>query len=599
MTLRLWDVASGTCIREFQGHSHLIGAVRLSNDARWGLSGSWDRTTRLWDMVSGDCVQVFEGHGHYVSAVDLSSDGQWAVSGSSDTTVRLWNVGTGRCVRIFEGIDEVSAVAFVKDSRLVLSANYGKTLQLWDCTSGNCVRSFHGHTDSVTGFCMAEGARRLLSAGNDRTLRVWDLDSGRCLRTLEAGENNKIYLSPDGTLALSASNRSQICLWNLQSLSSTALFKAPYLICKARSAGEITNAQRYFDECIRQAKQTLSTRNYPTALAVLRAARSIPGYEQSKVALDLWYQIGAHSIRTDLRGAWCVRTFGKHTEAIRAVSLKRNGQLAASVSHEYSGTLRIWDAASGECVRVFPECNFSDGFALDTDWRSLIWGGGEVPFGLWDVASGKCIRRFESDIETVGAHGRSLALSKDGVWLFSDGIEVVKQWQVATGRCVREYVGHTDLVACVAVNRSGSLVISGSSDNTVRLWDVASGGCLRCLEGHTSTVRAVCLSGDEKWILSGSWDGTLRLWDIGTGRCSRLLEGHVGESAVALTGDNKWAFSASGIWELSSGRRIWSFSGDTNLFTTVALSEDNRWAVFGAKDGALQLWELDWDYKFP
>ena len=226
----------------------------------------------------------------------------------------------------------------------------------------------------------------------------------------------------------------------------------------------------------------------------------------------------------------------------------------------------------------------------------MILGGGEDPFGLWDVTSGKCTRRFECDTETVGAHGRSLALSDDGASLYSDGIEILKRWDVSTGRPVLEYVGHTDLVSCVAVDKSGRLLVSGSSDNTVRLWDTESGKSMKCLEGHSSTVRAVCVSRDNKWVLSGSWDGTIRLWDVASGKCCRVLEGHVGESAVALTEDNQWVFSAGGIWELASGRRIWSFGGDANLFTTAALSEDNRWVVFGTKGGELQLWELDWDY---
>ncbi len=78
----------------------------------------------------------------------------------------------------------------------------------------------------------------------------------------------------------------------------------------------------------------------------------------------------------------------------------------------------------------------------------------------------------------------------------------------------------------------------------------------------------------------------------------RVLEGHITESAVSLATDNKWALSAGGMWDLSSGRRIWSFGGESGVFTTATLSDNNRWVLLGTKDGKLQLWELDWDYEF-
>ena len=48
------------------------------------------RDDRLWDLASGACVRTLEGHTDTVTALALSGDGRWLLSGSNDKSVRLW-----------------------------------------------------------------------------------------------------------------------------------------------------------------------------------------------------------------------------------------------------------------------------------------------------------------------------------------------------------------------------------------------------------------------------------------------------------------------------------------------------------------------------
>ena len=108
-------------------------SVSLSPDGRWVLSGSMDETLRLWELATGRCVRTFDGHTGYVNSVTFSPDGRWALSGSGDKTVRLWELATGQCVRTFEGHTEgVNAVSLSPDGRWALSGGDDKTLRLWE-----------------------------------------------------------------------------------------------------------------------------------------------------------------------------------------------------------------------------------------------------------------------------------------------------------------------------------------------------------------------------------------------------------------------------------------------------------------------------------
>lgn len=64
-----------------------IRTLTFSRDGRFLLSGSTDKTLKLWEVASGHCLRTFEGHTDHVCSVCLSGDGQYALSGSEDKTL--------------------------------------------------------------------------------------------------------------------------------------------------------------------------------------------------------------------------------------------------------------------------------------------------------------------------------------------------------------------------------------------------------------------------------------------------------------------------------------------------------------------------------
>ena len=90
----------------------------------------------------------------------------------------------------------------------------------------------------------------------------------------------------------------------------------------------------------------------------------------------------------------------------------------------------------------------------------------------------------------------------------------MKLWDVAAGREGVTLGGHEGWVAALAFSPDGSLLATGSHDQTIKLWDSSTGWELTTLSGHTGNVYSVAFSPDGTLLASGSLDGTVRLWDV-------------------------------------------------------------------------------------
>ncbi|HWA24586.1 MAG TPA: TIR domain-containing protein [Lacunisphaera sp.] len=218
MTVRLWNVETGRCLRVLEGHKNSVWSVAWSGDQRRALSGGMDNTVRLWDVETGRCLRVFEGHASHVKSVAWAGD-RHALSGAWDKKVRLWDLETGACRQIFEGhTDYVWSVAWSGDRRRVLSGGRDRTLRLWEVESGRCLLTLEGHTGLVNCVAWSANQNHALSGSDDMTVRLWELKTGRCLRVLEGHTDSvgAVAWNTNQNHALSGSDDKTVRLWELK-----------------------------------------------------------------------------------------------------------------------------------------------------------------------------------------------------------------------------------------------------------------------------------------------------------------------------------------------------------------------------------------------
>jgi WD40 repeat protein len=529
-TLRFWDVDSGEALHVRAAHSASVWAVALSPDGRLALSGGADGVARLWDAEQGKGLRRLAEHSQGVNAVAFSPDGKRAATGEIGDTVRIWDVSNGVELRSLQmkpdRMGQVLSLDFTPTGRYVLVAD-AEGMKLWEVSSGKVALTLEppirARNWGARVVVFADGKRALTTSG-DGFLILWDLVTGEEIRTLYGPPSpkpaiNAVAFSPEGKLAASAGladedefvqervkarvegrpferTLAEVKLWEIPSgrlvrvlwghqVAMTQLLFTPdgRFLLSASLDGTLKLWEVATGKEVRTFRST-TTNVYSFALspdgrlvATASLARGSSAHD-----LKLW----------DVGTGKELRTFPGNVGGVRALSFSGNGKEILSagagtrVADNASGVpqfahvgVKIWDIATGECVR---DLSLSDGWViafLMADQRALLSSG-----KLWDLSTHAFTGPLE-DFEKAYNFPPSLpAFSPEGTSVLGRNTDgTLTLWDLPTGKRTRTFVGKgvPEKVQCVAFSPDGRLALSGGVGGSLKLWDIATGQEIRSL----------------------------------------------------------------------------------------------------------------------
>ena len=310
----------------------------------------------------------------------------------------------------------------------------------------------------------------------------------------------------------------------------------------------------------------------------------------------------SHFLRCDIpyTGEWeaALRKANKHNSAIlkaneelKSISFSPVRNLIAS-SDRY-GNIIVWESSSGAMIknikgngRLIKTIDFSP------DGELLATGSNDDTIRIINCNTWMCEKKIPVGCSYLWA----LKFSPDGKYLLSsDSNGHIAFRDTKTFETAYMTPGkHRGVVESIEFNPEGDKFVT-CADDTIRVWDYKTGHLLHKLIGHSGSVDAACFNEDGSLIASGSRDQTIRIWDVNKEKCIDTLYDHgvYDIPSLCFYGDN--IISVSGhdikIWDKKRVRR--TLSNHTQRINSFVLIPQGKQIASASNDRTIRLWDLD------
>ena len=152
-----------------------------------------------------------------------------------------------------------------------------------------------------------------------------------------------------------------------------------------------------------------------------------------------------------------------------------------------------------------------------------------------------------------------------------------------------------DVIAAVAISRSGQYRAAANQRGEVRVWHEAGQTLHLAWRAHTDSVWGLAFSPDERTLASGSSDGSVKLWDVASG--ALLWSSWQTKEITCLAFSPDGSLLASGgldgtvrLWDPQLGTPLQEVPHPDPVFA-LAWSPDGRRLASGGFDGHIRLWQ--------
>jgi WD40 repeat protein len=318
-------------------------------------------------------------------------------------------------------------------------------------------------------------------------------------------------------------------------------------------------------------------------LELLEGQRPTPDGEDLRTFewYHLWHRCHQH----------CRLVLSGHTSRIVSVAYSPDGKQLASGS--WDGTVRLWDPATGEELRIFRlDEHKYHGVTFSPDGMILAASDGFL-VRLWEVAG----RKVLPSVGPAPVWLSGMAFSPDGDVLATAGVygtHTVTLWDVKTTKKLLSLPPGPSGGSWVALSPDGKLLASGSWGE-VRVWRWDGAATANEVLRNTDLSNSVAFSPDSRTLAADCGF----IVDVETGQVTRRLQGsRVQTYCNTFSPDGKRVASARGdrcalLWDPVTGKELGRYAHAAPVYCVAFSPDGGTLATAGDdNDSVIKLWDI-------
>ncbi|KAJ1749909.1 beta transducin [Coemansia sp. RSA 989] len=656
----VWDIKKGTQVARWSDRDNTaeVTCIARSPNGKDYAVGYTDGSIRLFDLTNNAVNVVLNGHRGGISALQFDSSGTVLASGARDTDIVLWDVvGEVGLYRLRGHKDEITGIAFLASAQSadtalnasasghIVTSSKDTLVKLWDLRAQHCVQTLVTHRSEVWALAVSPDRRLLVTGTSDADLHVWTIDTEKLEATAadSTAEQNWDAIREYGTVRRAGSSRVVtvafhgtgkyvVCLGadrtaEIFRVRTHAEIKKKLERRQRRNreknkkgsddeavagAVEITAADELVSfKLIRTSAKAASVDFDPSetdsaALARRGSLRVLIG--QNNNTIHVWTVPVPPEGKTTKQANLpepslqsCVEMPGHRSEP-RALALSSDNELVASAA---DGSLRIWNARTGACVRTL-ECGTALCVAFLPGDQTVVVGTKRGTLQVFDIPAATCV-------ETLDAHGGAacwaIDVHPDKKSIITGGADkTVKFWDLQLVRDAdagrrRLTLEHTrtlqmaDEVLALRVSADGRLLAVALLDCTVKVFYADTLKFFLSLYGHKLPVVSLDIASDSTLLVTASADKSVKLWGLDFGDCHRSLLAHQEPvTAVRFVWGTHYFFSAGKDrcviqWDGDKFQRIQKLHGFHGDVWALAVAHYGNFVVASGQDRSIRVWD--------
>ncbi|MCJ1244085.1 hypothetical protein MMC30_001283 [Trapelia coarctata] len=168
----LWDRHTGELLRTLTGHRGPVNAVQLRGNLI--VSASGDGIAKLWNLASGLCIKEFPSRDRGLACVEFSPDSRTILAGGNDQVIYHFDANSGELLRELKGHKGlVRSLHLDSANGRIISGSYDYSVKAYDLNSGDMICDFEGWTTSWMLSAKAD-YRRIVATSQDSRAVVMD-----------------------------------------------------------------------------------------------------------------------------------------------------------------------------------------------------------------------------------------------------------------------------------------------------------------------------------------------------------------------------------------------------------------------------------------